>query len=74
MGSACFGDERHLGNWHVTGNAGARSPNDMHKNTAQLHYSLQVDHYLNRYFIPFAAANAFTTLNGARESPVFRPS
>jgi hypothetical protein len=55
-----------FGNWHVTGNAGARIPNDMSKNTAQLHYSLQLDNYVNQYFIPFVAANAFTTLNGAR--------
>lgn len=49
--------------FHVTGNAGLRLPNNMSKNTAQLHYSLQLDNYLHRYFIPFVAANAFTTLN-----------
>jgi hypothetical protein len=54
------------GKWHVTGNMGARIPNDMSKNTAQLHYSLQLDNFVHRYFIPFVAANAFTTLNGAR--------
>lgn len=49
--------------FHLTGNTGLRLPNDMSKNTAQLHYSLQLDHYLHRYFIPFVAWNAFTTLN-----------
>jgi hypothetical protein len=38
----------------------------MSRNTAQLHYSLQVDKPLHRWFQPFVAANAFTTLNGAR--------
>lgn len=49
--------------FHLTGNAGLRLPNDMSKNTAQLHYSLQLDNYVHKYFIPFVAWNAFTTLN-----------
>ncbi len=56
--------------WHLTGNIGARVPNDMSKNTSQLHYSLQLDNYVCQYFIPFIAANAFTTLNGARTSGI----
>lgn len=56
--------------FNLTGNAGARIPNDMSKNTAQLHYSLQVDKEVNRYFIPFVAANAFTTLNGTSQGGV----
>jgi hypothetical protein len=56
--------------WHLTGNVGARLPNDMSRNTAQLHYSLMLDNYLCQYFIPFVTANAFTTLNGARSSGI----
>lgn len=52
-----------FGRFHLTGNTGLRLPNDMSKNTAQAHYSLQLDNYLHRYFIPFVAWNAFTTLN-----------
>lgn len=59
-----------IGKWHVTGNIGARIPNDMSRNTAQLHYSLQVDRPLHRWFTPFVAANAFTTLNGARTTGI----
>lgn len=58
------------GKWHLTGNVGARLPHDMSKNTAQLHYSLQLDHHFHQYFIPFTAVNAFTTLNGARTAGI----
>ena len=50
---------------HFTGNVGALIPNDFGKETAQLHYSAQVDYATCRYFIPFIALNAFTTLNDA---------
>lgn len=52
--------------FNLTANVGGRIPNDMSRNTAQLHYSLQADKPLHRWFQPFVAANAFTTLNGAR--------
>jgi len=52
-----------FGKFHLTGNTGLRLPNNMARNTAQLHYSLQLDNYVHRYFIPFVAWNAFTTLN-----------
>lgn len=48
--------------FHVTGNAGLRVPNDFSDQTLQAHYSLQLDYYACRYFIPFFAANAYTVL------------
>ena len=42
----------------------------MSRNTAQRHYSLQVDKQVNPYFIPFVAANAFTMLNGTSQGGV----
>jgi len=52
-----------FGEFHLAGNTGLRLPNDMSKNTAELHNSLQLDNYVHKYFIPFVALNAFTTLN-----------
>ncbi|MCW5553452.1 MAG: hypothetical protein KIS67_14985 [Verrucomicrobiae bacterium] len=51
------------GNFHVVGNVGGRIPNDFDKQTAQLRYSLQLDYYTCRYFIPFVAANGYTVLS-----------
>lgn len=56
--------------FNLTGNAGGRIPNDMSRNTAQRHCSLQVDKQVNPYFIPFVAANAFTMLNGTSQGGV----
>lgn len=51
---------------HLTGSVGARVPNDFSQETAQLHYSAMVDYATCRYFIPFVAVNAFSTLNNGR--------
>ena len=51
------------GNFHVTGNIGARIPHDTAEQTSQLHYSLQLDYYVCQYFIPFVAANGYTVLS-----------
>ncbi len=50
------------GDFHVTGNVGFRIPNNFDSQTAQVHYSVQLDYFLCRYFIPFFAANAYTIL------------
>jgi hypothetical protein len=52
--------------FHATGNAGLRLPNDTDDETPSLHYSLQLDYYSCQYFIPFVVLNGFTVLdNGA---------
>ncbi len=59
--------EKGFGDFHLTGNFGARIPNDFSKQTAQLHYSLQADYFLHRYFIPFVVANGYTVLSEGDE-------
>ncbi len=56
-------------NLHLTGNIGGRIPFDSDAETSSLHYSLMIDYYTCRWFIPFVAANAFTTLSDAEALP-----
>ena len=58
-----------FGSFHVTGSAGVRLPNDWDKETASAHYSIQFDYHAHQYFIPFVAANGFTTLSDAEALP-----
>ena len=48
--------------FHATANVGFRLPNDLDSQTAQAHYSLQLDYYVCQYFIPFVVANGYTVL------------
>jgi hypothetical protein len=50
-------------NWHLMANVGTRIPMDANEQTWQLHYSLQLDYYVSRYFIPFAVFNGYTVLS-----------
>ena len=59
-----------VGDFHATASAGVRLPNDLGDETAQAHYSLQLDYFACRYFIPFVTANAFTVLNDADQLPL----
>lgn len=54
--------EKGFNKFHVLGNIGFNIPNNFSADTAQLHYSLQLDYYLHQYFIPFFAANGYTVL------------
>ena len=51
--------------FHVTGNAGFLIPDDFSKQTAEAHYSLQLDYYVCQYFIPFVVGNGYTVLSDA---------
>jgi len=55
--------EKGFDDFHVTGNAGFIIPNNFSDNTAQMHYSLQLDYYVCQYFIPFAVMNGYTILS-----------
>lgn len=57
-------------NLHVTANVGGTVPFDSDLETSKLHYSAMVDYYTCQYFIPFVAANAFTTISDA-QGPAF---
>jgi len=50
-------------NFHLLGNVGFRIPNNFSEQTAQAHYSLQLDYYVCQYFIPFVVANGYTVLS-----------
>ncbi len=58
------------GDFHLTGNAGARIPMDLDEGTTQLHYSLQADYYTCQWFIPFITTSAFTILDEGK-GPAF---
>ncbi len=53
-------------NFHLTGNLGFLVPNDFDKETAEAHYSLQLDYHVCRYFTPFISMNGFTVLDDAK--------
>jgi len=58
--------EKGWDNFHVTGNLGALIPNDFDTQTAQLHFSLQLDYAFCQYFIPFFVANGYTVLSNSK--------
>ncbi len=49
--------------FHVMGNLGFRIPNNFDDQTAQAHYSLQLDYRTCDYFIPFVVLNGWTILS-----------
>jgi len=57
--------EKGWGDFHVTGNLGFLIPNDFGAQTAEAHYSLQLDYHVCQYFIPFVVANGYTVLTEA---------
>ena len=56
--------------FHVTGSLGARVPVNGDNETSSLHYSLQLDYFTCRWFIPFVVANGQTVLSEAN-GPAF---
>lgn len=56
-------------NLHITANVGAQIPFAAAAETSNLHYSAMVDYYTCKWFIPFVAVNAFTTLSDAQGMP-----
>lgn len=57
--------------FHATASTGVRLPVDFNAETASLHYSLQLDYYACRWFIPFATLNGFTVLSETDNGPAF---
>lgn len=55
--------QKGFGNLHVSGNLGLRIPVTTDEQNLMAHYSLMVDYYVNRWFIPFVSANFWTNLN-----------
>lgn len=57
-------------NLHLSGNIGGYIPFDFDEETSSLHYSVMVDYYTCRWFIPFATLNAFTVLSEGKNAPL----
>jgi hypothetical protein len=53
---------------HLTANAGLRLPDNLALQSAQIHYSAQVDYYTCQYFIPFVLVNGYTVLNNGHRN------
>ena len=51
------------GRAHAMASVGVRIPNDFSENTSQAHYSLQLDYYTCRWFVPFVSFNGYTVLS-----------
>ncbi len=62
--------EKGFGNFHLLGNVGVRVPNDTDEESTSLHYSLQADYRVCKWFIPFVAANGFTVLSEGSTLPI----
>lgn len=56
--------------FHATASVGGRVPLDSDEETSSLHYSLQLDYFACRWFIPFAAVNGHTVLSEGK-GPAF---
>lgn len=69
VGNLFVSAEKGFDKLHLTANFGARIPVNWNADTASLHYSGQVDYWFCRWFIPFAAINAFTTVSEASHLP-----
>lgn len=59
-----------FGRLRVTGNVGGIIPNNFAEETAQIHYSAQIDYTTCRYFIPFVSMNAFTVVSEGTSLPL----
>lgn len=55
--------QKGFGDFHLSGSLGIRLPNNRHENSTMVHYSVMADYYTCRWFIPFAAFNAFTVVD-----------
>lgn len=59
-----------FGKLHLLANFGGIIPNNFAEETAQIHYSAQVDYMVHQYFIPFVAINAFTVVSEGTALPL----
>jgi hypothetical protein len=64
--------QKGFGDLHVSGNLGLRIPVTSDEQNLMAHYSLMVDYYVSRWFIPFVSANFWTNLNDGTNFPGLR--
>lgn len=61
-----------FGDFHITGNVGVRIPNTRNEQNVMAHYSLMLDYHTCRWFIPFVAANFWSSLSDGNNVPGLR--
>ena len=59
-----------FGKFHLLGNVGIMVPNDTDANSTQMHYHLQADYHLCRWFHPYVAGNGYTVLSDGNSLPI----
>ncbi len=59
-----------FGDFHLTGNAGFRVPNDSAQQSTVFHYSLQADYFFCNWFIPFVFVNGWTVVDSGNFLPL----
>ena len=59
--------QKGYGDFHVSGNLGVRIPLDQDEQSTVAHYSLMLDYYTCRWFIPFISFNAFSVLDAGND-------
>lgn len=57
--------QKGFGDLHVSGNLGFRIPVNQNEQSNIAHYSMMVDYYTCRWFIPFVSFNAFSVMGDA---------
>lgn len=62
--------EKGFGKFHLLGNVGVMAPNDTKVNSTLLHYHLQADYRLCRWFHPYIAGNGYTVLSSGKNLPI----
>ena len=62
--------EKGWGDFHLLANAGFIIPNSTSANSTQLHYHLQADYFVCRWFKPYAALNGYTVLSPGKNLPL----
>jgi hypothetical protein len=62
--------QKGFGDLHLSGNLGVRIPVDGDEQSTVAHYSLMLDYYTCRWFIPFLSFNAFSVLNDGKGLPI----
>ncbi len=60
-----------FGDFHLTGNAGFRVPNDSDQQSSIFHYSLQADYFVSNWFIPFVLVNGWRVVDCGNYLPLY---
>jgi len=62
--------QKGFGKFHLQSNVGLLLPNDGDAKSTILHYHLQADYYLCKWFIPFVVANGYSVVSEGKAVPL----